>query len=69
MAEPRQCVNASALKVKLATAVIGIRSIHLLNTFINSDNYSDRVLIAQSVIPLSCCPRWRSPIPTRSCRV
>jgi uncharacterized protein (TIGR00645 family) len=38
------------LKVKLATAIIGISSIHLLKTFINADNYSDRVLIAQTVI-------------------
>ena len=39
-------VNASVLKVKLATAIIGISSIHLLKTFINADNYTDRVLIA-----------------------
>jgi len=43
-------VNASVLKVKLATAIIGISSIHLLKTFINADNYTDRVLIAQTVI-------------------
>jgi uncharacterized protein (TIGR00645 family) len=43
-------VNASVLKVKLATAIIGISSIHLLKTFINADNYSDKVLIAQTVI-------------------
>ncbi|HEX5806298.1 MAG TPA: TIGR00645 family protein [Macromonas sp.] len=43
-------VNASVLKVKLATAIIGISSIHLLKTFINADNYSERVLIAQTVI-------------------
>lgn len=43
-------VNASVLKVKLATAIIGISSIHLLKTFINANNYSDRVLIAQTVI-------------------
>ena len=30
-------VNASVLKVKLATAIIGISSIHLLKTFINAD--------------------------------
>src|SRR5262245_53989213 len=29
-------VNASVLKVKLATAIIGISSIHLLKTFINA---------------------------------
>ncbi len=45
-------VNASVLKVKLATAIIGISSIHLLKTFINAANYSDKVLIAQTVIHL-----------------
>src|SRR4051812_23269237 len=35
-------VNASVLKVKLATAIIGISSIHLLKTFINADNYGDK---------------------------
>lgn len=43
-------VNASVLKVKLATAIIGISSIHLLKTFINAQNYTDKVLIAQTVI-------------------
>ncbi len=43
-------VNASVLKVKLATAIIGISSIHLLKTFINADALSDRVLISQTVI-------------------
>jgi uncharacterized protein (TIGR00645 family) len=46
-------VNASVLKVKLATAIIGISSIHLLKTFINAANYSDRVLIAQTVIHIA----------------
>lgn len=46
-------VNASVLKVKLATAIIGISSIHLLKTFINADNYSDRVLMAQTVIHIA----------------
>jgi uncharacterized protein (TIGR00645 family) len=46
-------VNASVLKVKLATAIIGISSIHLLKTFINADNYSDRVLIAQTSIHIA----------------
>jgi uncharacterized protein (TIGR00645 family) len=40
-------VNASVLKVKLATAIIGISSIHLLKTFINADAYDAKVLIAQ----------------------
>ena len=43
-------VNASVLKVKLATAIIGISSIHLLKTFINAANYDYKVLIAQTVI-------------------
>ncbi|RCW68166.1 TIGR00645 family protein [Pseudorhodoferax soli] len=43
-------VNASVLKVKLAMSIIGISSIHLLKTFINADNYSEKVLIAQTVI-------------------
>jgi uncharacterized protein (TIGR00645 family) len=46
-------VNASVLKVKLATAIIGISSIHLLKTFINADNYSDKVLIAQTGIHIT----------------
>jgi uncharacterized protein (TIGR00645 family) len=43
-------VNASVLKVKLATAIIGISSIHLLKTFINAESYSEKTLIAQTVI-------------------
>ena len=43
-------VNASVLKVKLATAIIGISSIHLLKTFINAENYSEKVLMWQTVI-------------------
>jgi uncharacterized protein (TIGR00645 family) len=43
-------VNASVLKVKLATAIIGISSIHLLKTFINAENYSEKLLISQTVI-------------------
>ena len=46
-------VNASVLKVKLATAIIGISSIHLLKTFINAENYSDKVLIAQTAIHIA----------------
>jgi len=46
-------VNASVLKVKLATAIIGISSIHLLKTFINAENLSDRVLIGQTGIHLA----------------
>ena len=44
-------VNASVLKVKLATAIIGISSIHLLKTFINAKAYmSNGEWIAQTVI-------------------
>ena len=43
-------VNASVLKVKLATAIIGISSIHLLKTFINADNYDVKVLMWQTAI-------------------
>jgi uncharacterized protein (TIGR00645 family) len=46
-------VNASVLKVKLATAIIGISSIHLLKTFINAGALTDRVLIAQTVIHIA----------------
>ncbi|MBK6613585.1 TIGR00645 family protein [Ottowia sp.] len=46
-------VNASVLKVKLAMSIIGISSIHLLKTFINAGNYSDKVLIAQTVIHIT----------------
>ncbi len=45
-------VNASVLKVKLATAIIGISSIHLLKTFINAANYSEKVLMWQTIIHL-----------------
>lgn len=43
-------VNANLLKVKLATAIIGISSIHLLKTFINAENLTEKVLIWQTVI-------------------
>ncbi len=43
-------VNASVLKVKLATAIIGISSIHLLKTFINAGNTQDKVLMWQTII-------------------
>ncbi len=43
-------VNASVLKVKLATAIIGISSIHLLKTFINANAHDTKTLVAQSVI-------------------
>jgi uncharacterized protein (TIGR00645 family) len=43
-------VNASVLKTKLATAIIGISSIHLLKTFINAKAYDAQTMIAQTVI-------------------
>ena len=46
-------VNASVLKVKLGLSIIGISSIHLLKTFINAGNYSEKVLIAQTVIHIT----------------
>lgn len=46
-------VNASVLKVKLATAIIGISSIHLLKTFINAANYTEQVLLWQTLIHIA----------------
>jgi uncharacterized protein (TIGR00645 family) len=46
-------VNASVLKVKLATAIIGISSIHLLKTFISAADYDEKVLIAQTAIHIT----------------
>ena len=34
-------------------SIIGISSIHLLKTFINADNYSEKVLIAQTAIHIA----------------
>ena len=38
------------LKVKLAAAIIGISSIHLLKTFINVANYSEHTVMWQTII-------------------
>ncbi len=46
-------VNASVLKVKLAMAIIGISSIHLLKTFINAENFTEKTLLAQTGIHLA----------------
>ncbi|MCW5598480.1 MAG: TIGR00645 family protein [Nitrosomonas sp.] len=46
-------VNASVLKIKLATAIIGISSIHLLKTFINASAYDEKTLIAQTAIHIT----------------
>ena len=42
--------NPNIMKVKLAMALIGISSIHLLKTFININNLTDRVAFWQCVI-------------------
>lgn len=46
-------VNAGVLKVKLATAIIGISSIHLLKTFINAPALDDKTLMWQTLIHLA----------------
>lgn len=46
-------VNANLLKVKLATAIIGISSIHLLKTFINAENLSNDVMMWQTIIHMT----------------
>jgi len=43
-------VNASVLKVKLGTAIIGISSIHLLKSFISAANMKPEVLMWQTII-------------------
>jgi len=46
-------VNAGVLKVKLATAIIGISSIHLLKTFINASNFDEKTMMWQTFIHLA----------------
>jgi uncharacterized protein (TIGR00645 family) len=46
-------VNAGILKVKLATALIGISSIHLLKTFINAANLETKMMTWQVIIHLT----------------
>ncbi len=43
-------VNANVLKVKLATAIIGISSIHLLKSFISAGTLSHQTLLWQTII-------------------
>jgi len=66
-------VNASVLKVKLATAIIGISSIHLLKTFINASSYDSKTLLAQtgihitflfSAIAIAYCDKLMTPAPS-----
>jgi len=46
-------VNANVLKTKLAMSIIGISSIHLLRTFIDSQNYTATQMMWQTVIHLA----------------
>jgi uncharacterized protein (TIGR00645 family) len=46
-------VNANVLKVKLAMAIIGISSIHLLRTFIEAEVHTEKALLWQTVIHLA----------------
>jgi uncharacterized protein (TIGR00645 family) len=46
-------VNANVLKTKLAMSIIGISSIHLLRTFINSHNYTSQQMMWQTIIHLA----------------
>jgi len=46
-------VNAGILKVKLATALVGISSIHLLKTFIDVDHHSEKAVFWQVMIHLT----------------
>lgn len=46
-------VNAGVLKVKLAMALIGISSVHLLKTFIEADRLDNQVIYAQVAIHLT----------------
>ena len=46
-------VNASVLKVKLATAIIGISSIHLLKTFINAAQMDVKTMMWQVIIHIT----------------
>jgi uncharacterized protein (TIGR00645 family) len=46
-------VNATVLKVKLAMAIIGISSIHLLATFIKADSLSSETIKWQVLLHLA----------------
>ena len=46
-------VNAAVLKVKLATAIIGISSIHLLRSFIQADKMTEHALMWQTIIHIA----------------
>lgn len=46
-------VNAGTMKVKLAMALIGISSIHLLKTFIEAPNLSEKTMLWQVIIHIT----------------
>ncbi|MGW0807527.1 TIGR00645 family protein [Nonomuraea sp. NPDC002799] len=46
-------VNANVLKVKLATAIIGISSVHLLQTFIRAQSTPNDKIMWQTIIHLA----------------
>lgn len=46
-------VNAATMKIKLAMALIGISSIHLLKTFINADQMTEATIKWQVVIHIT----------------
>ncbi len=46
-------VSAGAIKVKVAMALIGISSIHLLKTFINAEQIPEQVILWQVIIHLA----------------
>jgi len=46
-------VNAAVLKVKLATAIIGISSIHLLATFIKAEKLDEKTMLWQTLLHLT----------------
>src|SRR5215467_7583307 len=46
-------VNANVLKVKLAMAIVGISSIHLLQTFINASKTAPETMLWQTIIHLT----------------
>ena len=46
-------VNANVLKVKLAMAIVGISSIHLLQSFINASKLDGETLLWQTIIHIT----------------
>ena len=46
-------VNAATMKIKLAMALIGISSIHLLKTFINVEQMTEQAIMWQVIIHLT----------------